>query len=426
MTAPVMAKYDHEWVGLDVGREGLWADDVWLPALRIFSRHEGEPVYEPDSPIYDDLETALPGNAWRSWERDGNFRPLFRDYPGAWTKTGLLDLTNQQFHVTPRGRELLAGRLSSAEVIRAALEAHEEEGERPFAVLAAAFAQAAGPINVRDAYFGVMRNYRPGDSLDESLALGDEKKERSSANRARRLKSMLAAMERAGAILRTEDGWIANDTNLLRRLASEPYPEPHFETYRRADETRRAAPREPFPVDPEAVDRALQVHAALQNSFADWLSDHDLEPRSPRTGDPDFDLAWTHDERLVVGEVKSLPARELHQLRLALGQVLDYRQQLRELYGAVDAVIHRRTKTKRRALDRSLWERRSSARVARGGRLLSRALGSLRWFSRPAPKVCSLMQLSIVEEMFLPDNLDDLRKLWDWNPKHVPSQRGSD
>ena len=32
------------------------AADIWLSALRIISRHEGESIYDADSPIYVELE----------------------------------------------------------------------------------------------------------------------------------------------------------------------------------------------------------------------------------------------------------------------------------------------------------------------------------------------------------------------------------
>jgi hypothetical protein len=57
------------------------------------------------------------------------------------------------------------------------------------------------------------------------------------------------------------------------------------------------------------------------------------ETRSPGTADPDFDLAWKQGDIVTVVEVKSLTdTNQDGQLRLGLGQVLDYQHRL-ELNG---------------------------------------------------------------------------------------------
>ena len=99
--------------------------------------------------------------------------------------------------------------------------------------------------------------------------------------------------------------------------------------YQRAKEEQASSPRQPFDVDPNAVDRGLRGHAATQNALADLLDSRGLIPRSPAPQEPDFDLAWERDGRVFVAEVKSLtPANEERQLRLGLGQVLRYRHLL--------------------------------------------------------------------------------------------------
>ena len=75
-----MPKYNVTWGGMDNGGEGKWNPDVWLKTIEIISRHEGEAVYDENSPVYVELEAELPDLTWRS--TDGQrFRPLFRDYP---------------------------------------------------------------------------------------------------------------------------------------------------------------------------------------------------------------------------------------------------------------------------------------------------------------------------------------------------------
>jgi len=77
--------------------------------------------------------------------------------------------------------------------------------------------------------------------------------------------------------------------------------------------------------------RATRRRAVLRHAAA-WSG--------PAAGDPDFDLAWVADGVLHVCEIKSLtPENETAQLRLALGQVLEYRHRLAERGISVIAVI---------------------------------------------------------------------------------------
>lgn len=101
--------------------------------------------------------------------------------------------------------------------------------------------------------------------------------------------------------------------------------------YRRASETATATPRDPFVIDPDVVDRGLVGHASTQNALAAAVESVGLEPLSPGPRDPDFDLAWIDRHgRCIVVEVKSLTrTNESKQLRLGLGQVLDYADLLR-------------------------------------------------------------------------------------------------
>lgn len=87
-----------------------------------------------------------------------------------------------------------------------------------------------------------------------------------------------------------------------------------------------AAPRDPFHVDPDAVDRGLDGHNDTQTALKDFLADYGLGGRSPGTNEPQYDLAWEHDGITWVAEVKSTTTSNMErQLRLGLGQVLRYR-----------------------------------------------------------------------------------------------------
>ncbi len=111
--------------------------------------------------------------------------------------------------------------------------------------------------------------------------------------------------------------------------------------YRRADENPATAPREPFSVDPDEVDRSLGTHNATQNALADWLQEAGCVPHSSPIRATSFDLAWEwRDGGIGVAEVKSLNERnEAKQLRLGLGQVLHYQSMLEAEGDHVTAVL---------------------------------------------------------------------------------------
>lgn len=91
----------------------------------------------------------------------------------------------------------------------------------------------------------------------------------------------------------------------------------------------------------EALERAVQAHARIQNAVAAAGLANGLQPFSPPPGGPLFDLALRGDEgRLWVVEVKSsTPQNRELQLRIALGQVLHYAYQLSEIHPSVVPVI---------------------------------------------------------------------------------------
>ena len=84
--------------------------------------------------------------------------------------------------------------------------------------------------------------------------------------------------------------------------------------------------------DPSERDRSTQVHRSLENWLIAQLRDAGIEPLDP-AGEPYFDLAWLIEGHLFVCEVKSSANSEVHQLRLGLGQILQYRHLLRTRHG---------------------------------------------------------------------------------------------
>lgn len=104
--------------------------------------------------------------------------------------------------------------------------------------------------------------------------------------------------------------------------------------YRRAN-VDQSVEREPpeLLVDLAELDRATERHMDLQDRLADALRERDLEPRSPGSWQPQFDLAFEHDGERFVVEVKSGNPVSSQQMRLGSGQVLEYRHLLREFDG---------------------------------------------------------------------------------------------
>lgn len=90
-----------------------------------------------------------------------------------------------------------------------------------------------------------------------------------------------------------------------------------------------------FKTDPDKIDRGTTAHKDTQDALAEALRMANLKPRSPKQelGDPAFDIAWRDDEGVAfIGEVKSLTdENETGQIRLAIGQVLDYVHRLDSL-----------------------------------------------------------------------------------------------
>lgn len=90
--------------------------------------------------------------------------------------------------------------------------------------------------------------------------------------------------------------------------------------------------------DLSALDAATRLHADTQNEAAEVVRAHGLKPLSPESGQPLFDLAWNGGSGLVLAEIKGIAdSNRRQQIRLALGQVLDYRY---TLSGQVTQTVH--------------------------------------------------------------------------------------
>jgi hypothetical protein len=109
------------------------------------------------------------------------------------------------------------------------------------------------------------------------------------------------------------------------------------------NEDVRSREARPWSRDPSEVDRALSAHARIERLVAEAAAAKGWAARGYGPGDPVFDLLLEKDDGTppaVVVEVKSTTAtNEEKQLRLALGQVLRYRQLLEAAGSEVVAFI---------------------------------------------------------------------------------------
>jgi hypothetical protein len=108
------------------------------------------------------------------------------------------------------------------------------------------------------------------------------------------------------------------------------------------NEEVRSRQARPWLRDPSEIDRALTSHARIERLVAEAASAEGWDARRMGPGDPPFDLLLVRpsDSLEVVVEAKSTTVvNEEKQLRLALGQVLRYRQVLRASGGRAEAMI---------------------------------------------------------------------------------------
>ncbi|MFG2470132.1 hypothetical protein ACGFXB_32365 [Streptomyces canus] len=92
-------------------------------------------------------------------------------------------------------------------------------------------------------------------------------------------------------------------------------------------------------LDLSRLDEATAVHEATVGALISHLSRQGVTACTYASGAPEFDAGWSRDEDIFVAEVKSLTgAREDQQIRLGIGQILDYAHQLRSAFP--NTVIH--------------------------------------------------------------------------------------
>jgi hypothetical protein len=113
--------------------------------------------------------------------------------------------------------------------------------------------------------------------------------------------------------------------------------------FRRRDEDVEVTSREAVTSrDPDAAGRGLRAHNRLQNRLSDLVEAAGYTPIDPESPiDPAFDLAWFVEQTLFVVEVKSCTQdNQTQQLRLGIGQVLDYEDTLLARGHTVQPVLY--------------------------------------------------------------------------------------
>ncbi|AWT47914.1 hypothetical protein HXP45_20435 [Streptomyces actuosus] len=86
-------------------------------------------------------------------------------------------------------------------------------------------------------------------------------------------------------------------------------------------------------LDLSRLDKATAAHEATIGALIAHLSRQDIEVHTYAPGAPAFDAGWSRGDEVFVAEIKSLTgAREDQQIRLGIGQILDYTHQLRTAF----------------------------------------------------------------------------------------------
>ncbi len=81
--------------------------------------------------------------------------------------------------------------------------------------------------------------------------------------------------------------------------------------------------------DLDKLDAGTVAHQDTVKKLQEHLTSHGILALRPAPGAPAFDIGWTKEKTLYVGEVKSLGGvKQDQQIRLGLGQVLDYTHRL--------------------------------------------------------------------------------------------------
>lgn len=219
-------KYPKKWSGVDRGHEGQWAGPVWMQVFNILHNNAGASYQDPDSIIYAELSARIPEVAWKGKDETNpsKNRLFFRDAREPWSETDVIKFNEKTGLVeqTSLGLALAKSEIQADEIFRRLMANHDENGEKPFVILAHAFLEA-GPttsISLDELMNGVMHNYRPrADKLSDALNEGRRAATTFTTTETRRFKHMLSLLESVGGISANGSHYIAWNMQSLRSIA---------------------------------------------------------------------------------------------------------------------------------------------------------------------------------------------------------------
>lgn len=214
-------KYQVAWKGFDQGVEHTWNPDFWEKSLNIIASLQPVNYRDPKSPIYDELEKLYPDKTWRNYDpTTGEFRNIFRR-SNVLEKLGLVNNNKGILTLSPLGEDLVVGKTNAKTILVDACASHNENGEKPFSIIAEAFiAYPQHVFTFQEIAFGIMANFRPAnDDLSEALRIANETSAEIDATPKRRLRRILKALEMADAIQAVNTtGWRAKQINVLEEI----------------------------------------------------------------------------------------------------------------------------------------------------------------------------------------------------------------
>lgn len=353
-------KYDAEWKGLDQGVEHTWNPEVIETVTRLIHNLEPVEYTKPESPLYEELEKIYPDKKWRSYDQsDGSFRPIFRR-SNTWAKLNLVEALDGQMKLSSLGNRFISGDIDLSQVLINALSVHEENGEKPFRILASAFLEKPNyKFTLEEIEFGIQKNYRP---KQDSIIIALEQAEGSlNDNRKRRLRGILNRLNDVNAVLETSDNkWIAGDIAVLSTISNTPELLGKEDTQQSQPILKKAeigkniatAPnvniREYVPISPtfkagdyfttktdpvkrkEMLEKASKEHAETLKRLAEFLKNQGLKPiEDPQS----YDLAILNPEQCWIFEVKTWTISNIKdQIRKAIAQLYEYNWRARDKF----------------------------------------------------------------------------------------------
>ncbi|MER5668826.1 hypothetical protein [Streptomyces mirabilis] len=93
-------------------------------------------------------------------------------------------------------------------------------------------------------------------------------------------------------------------------------------------------------LDLSHLDKGTEAHEATVAALIDYLAREQVEARGHARNAPRFDAGWSRGDEVFIAEVKSLTGTsEDQQIRLGIGQILDYAHQLQPTHGRINPVL---------------------------------------------------------------------------------------